>query len=152
MTDPTLTAQLATDLYALHAAGRIAEPWLPGMLLTVRPDAPNHVTSRRKFQSLERYEGFIGGTTCVGEDVFTTTEAAWLAPDLSDPLTVAGLIVLVREAADAPGLTTVAAATRDGLTWGVIPEPHDQPLAWDEPTEAAALCAALHLLATHPTT
>ena len=38
MTTHDLTAQLAADLHKLHAAGKLASPWLEGMRLVVLPD------------------------------------------------------------------------------------------------------------------
>ena len=133
MNRPDLTAQLASDLHTLHRAGKLASPWVEGMafLECATPGAGLYRDGRGRLMALA--------------DVDTLPAGA--RPDLTDPLTVAGLIVLVREASGEAGATTVAVAVGDGLTWGVIPEPHEQPMAWDEPTEAAALCAALHLLA-----
>jgi hypothetical protein len=148
MITPDITAQLAADLHTLHRAGKLASPWLEGMRLVVLPDdgtRPRWMTNH----PIGRFGGVRRDRISVSSGSYPLAAAPWLAPDLTDTLTAAGLIALVREASGEPAAAVVAIYTPSGLAWGVIPDLYDgqQPTSW--PTEAAALCAALHLLAVH---
>ena len=146
MTTPDITAQLAADLHTLHRAGKIASPWLEGMRLVVlRALLTGEPVDPLMPPDPGRYIGRgMGGLAVCRNAHYGRDDRPWLAPDLSDPLTAAGLIVLVREASGDPGAHV--AASRSCGWWWVYRSGGTGPIG-SGPTEAAALCAALHGLA-----
>jgi hypothetical protein len=120
--------------------------WLPGMK-AIQPADPRCVESvrltyciiGRKFMTDRRLNDgaqwvFGGLYECLGD-------WPWL-PDLSDALTRAGLLPVVRQALGVPNLTPIIGA--DG--WYLHGIPDDRPELWwssGQPSELHALLAAL---------
>jgi hypothetical protein len=102
---PTLQRRAAEALAKLVAAGRIKSAWLPGMKtaagarVIVAPYRDRAENAGCGF--VEVVEGEFYG--CDGYEVCPVCEpdhfdASAVTPDLSDPLTVQGLVLLAREA------------------------------------------------------
>jgi hypothetical protein len=119
-----MSPDLAADLRTLHEAGRIASPWLAGML--------------------------AGGWRVTERD-FSGPALAVLnrrQPDPSDPATVGCLLALLREAAgDQTACVTYSKWMPRGPGWMVISSGAGGPWGRWGATEADALVAAIHALA-----
>jgi hypothetical protein len=138
---------LSADLATLHRAGRISSPWLAGMLAWKRGHVRERVLGTT---TLDRY---VTGAALRGPRAGTwhVTSLSIAVPDLSDPVTCAALLLLVREAWGDPTASTAATREGDGSRGWVMDcwEPRS-PLHSLGPfgTEVAALCAAIHAATT----
>lgn len=132
---------LATDLTTLHRAGRISSPWLAGMLAWKRGHVRERVLGTT---TLDRY---VTGAALRGPRAGTwhVTSLSIAAPDLSDPVTCAALLLLAREAWRDPHLCVFYTQQPVVPGWyafinGVMAESAE--------TEVATLCATIHAAAT----
>jgi hypothetical protein len=132
---------LAADLRTLHEAGRIASPWLPGMLRVHDYPAEDGLDAGRIAFRMAAPAEFA-----LAYEPGTTDEelgVPWTQPDPSDACTQGGLLALLREATSDPTLHVVY--DRRTLAWWTEPQIGDDPPEAD--TEADALVAAIHALA-----
>ena len=120
---------LTEALDALEKAGRIKSRWLPGMLA-------------------ERWSGPCHGTRrCIDSDWRNGFPGSDWSPDLSDPMTALGMLLLAREAWGDPSLALCCideaipsewAWTDNGLSPAAAVDLHGE---W--PTESEAITAAI---------
>ncbi len=128
---------LTEALTALHEAGWIKSPWLPGMLVRQHREEPDPGHAWRKLDLQQGWQGVPQGFAADYIGVPTTGD-----PDLTDPATVGCLLALLREASGRPDLTT---HLHDGY-WHTGPDGYE----WggpSAPTEVEAIAVALIALA-----
>lgn len=161
---------LADALRVLHEAGRIANPWLPGMLVRMPPSKGANESQRiiyasrdgREILSVEegvpyayrwkmRPDGWV--VESMDDGVWTpeavthySTPRTW-TPDTDDPATLGCALALLREATGDPAVH--CEYDRDDDRWITCRTPDEPgvtwhtPAGWYGPTESAALVAAL---------
>jgi hypothetical protein len=143
MRDENERRTLTSALRALHAAGRVRSPWLPGMRGIDKNGCPFRMGHPHRCG-----DWFVFDERMV--DRLTPVGFAFLAlvqPDTSDPATVGCLLALLREASGDPGMCTErweSVNSIAGYSWAV--RGYDY-LSMPHPTEGGAIGAALVALA-----
>lgn len=140
MTDTGVPMTLTQALGALHRAGRIRSPWLPGMLVVHDyPAEDEHPPGQLRY----RMSG--EGEHCIGYLPWDPPEVE-VTPDLTDAATVGCLLSLLREATGE--LATSALWDRRTSSWWVANSDTELDGNTEGDTEAAAIEAALLALAS----
>jgi hypothetical protein len=158
---PTLQRRAAEALAKLVAAGRVRGAWLPGMMVADGGGLrvlrlPTHAPTGRGCGYIEGdtgevypCDGYVPCPVCEPENF------AGRAPDLSDPLTVQGLVLLAREAW---GVGSMVYHPTDGAirAWRFVTFAHGADwltparLLGEGHTEAEAAIAAIEAAAEVP--
>ena len=149
--------QLASRVLARRAVACKQWRWMPGMLVMSDPTAvprvigspiwPSDLRARVTSAVLGRWFGV--GEFCVDHpdaehETMSGDDLPGTLPDLSDHATMGCLLALVRDAYHAPDAYLMGSVTKQWVVHHFAePEAYWKPLSKWQPTEAAALVAAL---------
>lgn len=147
MSPTDINTRCTTALRALEGVGVIESAWLPGMLvlwsLDEDPAMPLRLTEDASDGHPYTGNPVWSGVRSDREHNDHEIDSEWCRLDLSDPVTAASLIVLVREAWGDPWACAVGRGSDGPRAWEVVYYSGNHRLTHAGATEAESLVAAL---------